>query len=206
MVMYVLASFPLSWYSSFSSQPNASCIIVRSLPGPVACLLRLISSTRRPYPSQEMDRVVSCSSDKRVGCSDTQSKGCGQFNGGICLVIDIQIDATDTMTTAGKFRREFQALSAYRLLYSLCLGLFFSWCLWLDQSICRYFGESIDADNPQIAKKYCDSMCDVRSPCHSQSLSLSIFSSDLQIPRQDQMQKAQAVLRRIHWDASPPIH
>ena len=31
------------------------------------------------------------------------------------------------------------------------------------KSICRYFGEDIDREDPTILKKYCDKMCDVRT-------------------------------------------
>ena len=31
----------------------------------------------------------------------------------------------------------------------------------LAQAICRYFGEHIDARDPETVKQYCDKMCDV---------------------------------------------
>lgn len=30
------------------------------------------------------------------------------------------------------------------------------------QTICRYFGENIDDNNPDTVKGYCNNMCDVR--------------------------------------------
>jgi hypothetical protein len=37
-------------------------------------------------------------------------------------------------------------------------------CIWLiAQSICRYFGESIDIKDVGLVKRYCNNMCDVRS-------------------------------------------